>query len=45
MPSFWEITFLGVMLWVMWEFFKIVEEQEKWNREDELRREKRSGKQ
>jgi len=37
-----EVLFGGVVLWMMWEFFKIVEEQEKWNREDELKREKRN---
>ena len=42
--SFIEVLFAGVVLWFMWEFFRIVEEQEKWNREDELKREKRSGK-
>ena len=41
---FIEVLFAGVVLWLMWEFFRIVEEQEKWNREDELKREKRSGK-
>ena len=44
MFSFIEVLFAGVVLWLMWEFFRIVEEQEKWNREDEIRREKRSGK-
>ena len=40
MFSFIEVLFAGVVLWLMWEFFRIVEEQEKWNREDEIRREK-----
>ena len=40
MFSFIEVLFAGVLLWMMWEFFRIVEEQEKWNREDEIRREK-----
>jgi len=40
MFSFIEVLFAGVVLWLMWEFFRIVEEQEKWNREDELKREK-----
>ena len=38
--TFIEVLFAGVLLWMMWEFFRIVEEQEKWNREDEIRREK-----
>jgi len=37
-----EVLFVGVVLWTMWEFFKIVEEQHRWNREDELKREKRN---
>ena len=42
--TFIEVLFAGVLLWMMCEIFRIDEEQEKWNREDELRRRKRSGK-
>jgi len=37
MPSFWEILFACIVLWTMWEFFRMVEQNEKLNREMEKR--------
>ena len=29
MPDIFEITFIGISLWTMWEFFRLLEEHEK----------------
>ena len=40
MPSFWEVVFAGMVFWAMYEFFNIVEENRKLNREAENRDER-----